>query len=138
MRTYVNQVAGSLLEEKDRSIAWHYRRSDPELGAQRAKELIDELSRFTANLELQVLEGKKVIEIRGAGVNKGTIGVELALKMESDFILAIGDDQTDEDLFRSLPAFAASVHVGSPFSSARFNLSEQREVRELLRELIRP
>jgi trehalose 6-phosphate synthase/phosphatase len=136
MRTYVNQVAGSLLEEKERSIAWHYRRSDSELGAQRAKELADELTRFTANLELQVLEGKKVIEIRGAGMNKGAAGAALTLEHQPDFVLAIGDDQTDEELFRSLTASAYTVHVGTPFTSARFNLAEQRDVRPLLRELL--
>ena len=136
MRTYVSQVAGSLLEEKDRSIAWHYRRSDPELGAQRAKELADELTRFTANLELQVLEGKKVIEIRGAGMNKGVMAAALMQLLDPDFVLALGDDQTDEDLFRSLPASAYTVHVGTPFTSARFSTSEQQDVRTLLRELL--
>jgi trehalose 6-phosphate synthase/phosphatase len=136
MRTYVTQVAGSALEEKDCSIAWHYRRSDPELGAQRAQELIDELTQFTANLELQVLEGKKVIEIRTAGVNKGAAAGALALEYEPDFVLALGDDQTDEDLFRSLPASAYTVHIGTPFTSARFNLNEQSDVRPLLRALL--
>jgi trehalose 6-phosphate synthase/phosphatase len=136
LRTYVSQVAGSLLEEKDRSLAWHYRRSDAELGAQRAKELADELTQFTAHLELQVLEGKKVIEIRGAGVNKGAAAAALAVELEPDFVLAIGDDQTDEDLFRVLPASAYTVHVGTPFTSARFNLPGQQEVRPLLRELL--
>jgi trehalose 6-phosphate synthase/phosphatase len=137
MRTYVTQVAGSLLEEKERSIAWHYRKSDPELGAQRAKELADELTRFTANLELQVLEGKKVIEIRGAGMNKGTAAATLSLELQPDFVLALGDDQTDEDLFRILPSSAYTVHVGSPFTSARFNIGEQKDVRPLLRELLK-
>jgi trehalose 6-phosphate synthase/phosphatase len=136
MAAYVSQVAGSLLEEKDRSIAWHYRRSDPELGAQRAKELADELTQFTANLDLQVLEGKKVIEVRGAGVNKGAAAAALALEIEPDFVLAIGDDQTDEDLFRSLPGTAYTVHVGTPFTAARFNLHEQKDVRPLLRDLL--
>jgi trehalose 6-phosphate synthase/phosphatase len=136
MRAYVTQVAGSLLEEKDRSVAWHYRRADPELGAQRAKELADELTQFTANHDLQVLEGKKVIEIRGAGMNKGVAATQLVLALEPDFVLALGDDQTDEDLFRALPARAHTVHVGTPFTSAHFNLAEQREVRDFLRELI--
>ena len=136
MGAYVSQVAGSLLEEKDRSIAWHYRRSDPELGAQRAKELADELTQFTAHLELQVLEGKKVIEVRGAGVNKGSVAAALVLQLQPDFVLAIGDDQTDEDLFRSLPTSAYTVHVGTPFTSARFNLHQQQDVRPLLSELL--
>ncbi|HYO95094.1 MAG TPA: bifunctional alpha,alpha-trehalose-phosphate synthase (UDP-forming)/trehalose-phosphatase [Polyangiaceae bacterium] len=137
LRLYVDQVAGSLLEEKDFSIAWHYRRCDPELGAQRAKELIDEVTQFTANLEVQVLEGKKVVEIRNSGVNKGVAAAKLVGDVQPDFVLAIGDDQTDEDLFRALPPSAFTVRVGMPFSRARYSLNDYREVRSLLCRLLR-
>lgn len=137
LRLYVDQVAGSLLEEKDFSIAWHYRRCDPELGAQRAKELIDEVTQFTANLEVQVLEGKKVVEIRNSGVNKGLAAAKLVGDVQPDFVLAIGDDQTDEDLFRALPPSAFTVRVGMPFSRARYSLNDYREVRSLLCRLLR-
>ena len=83
-----------------------------------------------------MLEGKKVIEVRGAGVNKGSVAAALVLQLQPDFVLAIGDDQTDEDLFRSLPTSAYTVHVGTPFTSARFNLHQQQDVRPLLSELL--
>lgn len=136
LRTYVDQVAGSLIEEKDFSLAWHYRRCDPELGAQRAKELIHEVTQFTANLSLQVIEGKKVVEIRDAGVNKGAAGMELVQRREPDLIIALGDDQTDEDLFRSLPRTATTIHVGNSPSLARYNLNNPSEVRALLARLL--
>jgi trehalose 6-phosphate synthase/phosphatase len=129
-------VAGSSIEEKDYSLAWHYRGADPELGAQRAKELIDELTQFTANLDLQILEGKKVVEIRSAAINKGVATAELILRLEPDFILALGDDRTDEDVFRALPESATSVHIGAPPSNARYCLSEQSAVRGFLEQLV--
>jgi trehalose 6-phosphate synthase/phosphatase len=138
LRLFVSQVAGSLLEEKDYAMAWHYRGADPELGAQRAKELVDELTHFTANLDIHVLEGKKVVEVRSVGVDKGSAAADLILRLEPDFILAVGDDQTDEDLFRSLPPAATSVHVGTPFSNARYCLGGQPEVVTLLEQLARP
>jgi len=135
LRLFVSQVAGSLLEEKDYAMAWHYRAADPELGAQRAKELIDELTQFTANLDIHVLEGKKVVEVRSAGVDKGTIAAELLLRLEPDFVLAAGDDQTDEALFRALPPSAISVHVGAQFSNARYCLGAPPDVVSLLKQL---
>jgi trehalose 6-phosphate synthase/phosphatase len=135
LQLFVSRVAGSFIEEKDYSMAWHYRGANAELGEQRAKELIDELTQFTANRDIQVFEGKKVVEIRNGGVSKGTAALELLRRLEPDFVLALGDDQTDEDLFRALPATATSVHVGSPFSSARYCLSEHRAVRSLLEQL---
>ena len=132
---YIDQVAGSFLEEKDYSIAWHYRAASAGLGAQRAHELMDELTQFTANLDIQILEGKKVVEVRSAGVNKGTAAASLIHRLEPDFVLALGDDQTDEDTFRALSPDAFSVHVGSPFSNARFCVRDHQQVRALLRQL---
>jgi trehalose 6-phosphate synthase/phosphatase len=135
LRMYVDRVAGSLFEEKEFSIAWHYRQCDPELGEQRAKELIDDITQFVANLDVQVLEGKKVVEIRSAGTNKGTAALQLAQELDVDMILAIGDDQTDEDMFRVLPPHAVTVRVGAAFSRARYRLRHPRDVRRLLRLL---
>ncbi|MEI9864999.1 MAG: trehalose-phosphatase [Limisphaerales bacterium] len=109
---YVDRLPGALMEEKEFSLAWHYRRADPEQATQRAKELLDDLAGFTRNIDVQVFEGNKVIEIRNAGVDKGTAGLEWLNQFNPDFILGIGDDWTDEDLFRALPASAYSVRVG--------------------------
>jgi trehalose 6-phosphate synthase/phosphatase len=135
LQRYVDQVSGSLLEEKDYSIAWHYRRCDPELGLQRSKELIDDIIGFTANFDVQVLEGKKVVEIRNAGVNKGAAGLHCVDALNPDFILAMGDDQTDEDMFRALPSTATSIRVGNRFSHAKYNLESHVEVRRFLAAL---
>jgi trehalose 6-phosphate synthase/phosphatase len=132
LRTYADQLAGALLEEKEYSLAFHYRRCDPELGAQRAKQLSHELTQFTANFAVQVLEGKKVVEVRNAGVTKGSTAAQIAAELGQDFVLAVGDDETDEDLFRALPPQALSIRVGSPFSHAQFSLDSYRDVRDLL------
>jgi trehalose-phosphatase len=63
LKLYSDRVPGSFIEEKEFSIAWHYHKSAPEIGAYRAKELIDDLTQFTANIDVQILEGKKVVEI---------------------------------------------------------------------------
>ena len=91
---------------------------------------------LTANLDLQVLEGSKVIEVKNAGVHKGRAAQRWLRKEKWDFLLAIGDDWTDEDLFKALPESAYSIKVGFASSAARHNLKSPHEVRELLRELI--
>ncbi len=132
LQLYVDRVPGSLLEEKDYSLAWHYRLADPELGILRAKELIDEVVSYTANFEVQVLEGKKVVEIRNSGVNKGAAAVHCLARERPDFIFAAGDDLTDEDLFRALPSDAVTVRVGGAHSHATYRLADHLELRQLL------
>lgn len=137
LKRYVDRLPGSFIEEKEFSLVWHYRRADPELSAIRAKELMDDLVNFTANIDVQVFQGSKVVEVRPSGVNKGTAGIYWISKNKFDFILAIGDDWTDEDLFKVLPETTYSIKVGMSSSYARFNLRNFLEVRKLIEEIAR-
>jgi len=136
LQLFVDRLPGALLEEKEFSLAWHYRRADSELALRRARELLDALSGFTRNIDVQVLEGNKVLEVRNTGVSKGTAALEWLGRVEADFILAVGDDWTDEDLFRALPPAAYSVRVGMAQTAARYYLSNHLAVRRLLRTLV--
>ena len=135
LQLFVDRLPGALLEEKEYSLAWHYRKADPEQASLRAKELLDDLAGYTRNVDVQVLDGKKVVEVRNSGFNKGTAGLEWLAAQDPDFILGIGDDWTDEDLFRALPAPAISVRVGVAATNAKYYLTHHLAVRRLLREL---
>ena len=133
---YADRLPGSFVEEKEYSIAWHHRAADPDQSRLVATELMDNLVHFTANIDVQVLQGNKVLEIRNAGVNKGRAAALWISRSKYDFILAVGDDWTDEDLFKSLPPEAYSLRVGLAKTRARFNLRHPEDVHELLHLLI--
>lgn len=135
LRGYEDRLPGSLLEEKEFSLVWHYRGADPELAYVRSKELADELSYFTENTELQVLQGIKSIEVRNVGINKGMAAKLLLSASTFDFILAMGDDWADEALFEVIPDQAYSIKVGLAKSYAKFNLRNHHEVIQLLMDL---
>jgi trehalose-phosphatase len=65
---------------------------------------------------LEVLEGKRVVELRPHGVHKGLAVVAVAKRLggsgEDASFLAIGDDATDEDMFREMRGRGLGVHVG--------------------------
>ncbi|MBI2600155.1 bifunctional alpha,alpha-trehalose-phosphate synthase (UDP-forming)/trehalose-phosphatase [Candidatus Daviesbacteria bacterium] len=134
---YTDQLAKSFIEEKEYSIAWHYRLSDPLQAAIKSKELMDDLVNFTANRNLQILHGNKVIEIKSVYINKGIASSRWFSRQDFDFILAIGDDKTDEDLFSSLPEHAYSIKLGSFISSAKINMENYKQVLKLLSDLIK-
>ena len=135
IESYVDRTPGSLIEVKEFSIVWHYRKVESELGEIRARELVENLSYFIANLDLQVLEGSKVIEVKNSEINKGKIALRWLEKEDWDFILAIGDDRTDEDIFEILPDSAYSIKVGLGSTAAEFNLNSPYEVRAILKEI---
>jgi trehalose 6-phosphate synthase/phosphatase len=132
LEMYMHRTPGSFIEEKSYSLAWHYRNVSTELGEERARELVDNLKFFSSHHGLQVLSGNKVIEIKNADVNKGKAARELLKEQRYDFILAIGDDATDEDTFRAMPSRAYTIRVGSTLSTAQYYLRSYQEVRALL------
>lgn len=136
LESMVERTPGSFIEDKEFSIAWHYRTIDPDLGEKRVREFRDVLLYLTANQDLQVLEGSKVVEIKNAGVNKGKAMVHWLNGETYDFILAIGDDSTDEDTFMALPNEAWTLKVGAKQTEAKYNIASVEEVRSLLQELV--
>jgi trehalose 6-phosphate synthase/phosphatase len=138
LENVVEQTPGSVLEEKQYSLAWHYRLADPEFALWQARELSSQLQGMLAGSELQVQSGHKVVEVKWAKVHKGLAAAHvLEQAPEADFILAIGDDHTDEDLFAAVPEDQWTVKVGMGVSSARFALLSPAEVIQLLRDLAR-
>ncbi|MDX1600916.1 MAG: trehalose-phosphatase, partial [Anaerolineales bacterium] len=137
MEVYVDRTPGAYLEDKGSALVWHYRRAEPELGSLRAKELIDTLEAYLSNTTLHVMQGDKVIEVKESSVNKGRAAQRWLRREEPyDFILAIGDDVTDEDLFASLPEDSYSIKVGrAPQSKARYYIRDADRVRGLLKDL---
>ncbi|MBN2019767.1 MAG: bifunctional alpha,alpha-trehalose-phosphate synthase (UDP-forming)/trehalose-phosphatase [Sedimentisphaerales bacterium] len=136
LQIYADRLPGAFIEEKEYSLVWHYRRSDPELASVRARELTDDLMAFTANIDVQILQGSKVVEIRCGGATKGTAVLRFLSGREYDFILAVGDDWTDEDMFKALPDSACSIRVGMLASSAKYNLQSHAQVIELLEQFL--
>jgi trehalose 6-phosphate synthase/phosphatase len=124
MQHYVFRSPDSFIEKKDFSLAWHYRNSDPFLAGRRAKDLYEELVEYTVQMPLDVLNGHKVIEVRNKGVNKGLSAARILDSVSYDFVLCIGDDQTDEDMFKILAKkpSAYTVKVGHQASFAAYNL----------------
>ncbi|MCB0563515.1 MAG: bifunctional alpha,alpha-trehalose-phosphate synthase (UDP-forming)/trehalose-phosphatase, partial [Phaeodactylibacter sp.] len=135
LENMVERTPGSFIEEKDFSIAWHYRAIDKALGEKRVREFRDVLLYLTANDDLQVLEGNKVVEIKNAGINKGKAALNWVGEQKWDFIMAIGDDHTDEDTFKALPETAHTIKVGLDTSAARYNMLSVEEVRAFLNSL---
>ena len=135
LQSYEDRLPGSFAEEKEFSLVWHYRAADPELASVRSKELADELGYFTENTELQVLQDSKSIEVRNVGIDKGMAAKLLLSEKTFDFVLAVGDDLADEELFKVLPEKSYSIKVGLAKSYAKFNLKNHRDVIQLLTDL---
>ncbi len=135
LESFVDRTPGTFIEEKNYSLVWHYRRAEPEQGDLRANELKEELLTLTANHNLEIMEGNKVIEVKAGGVNKGLAAMRFLKDQQFDCIVAIGDDWTDEYMFRELPKSAITIKVGLKNTEADYKLESVSSVREFLKSL---
>lgn len=135
LEMYSDRTPGSFIEEKEYSLVWHYRKSDAEFAPIRAIELKSNLMEMVANLNLGIMEGNKVLEVKSHESSKGHIASRLISENDFDFILGIGDDVTDEELFSAIPDEGIGIKVGLTPSIARYHIAGQREVRLFLQRM---
>jgi len=134
LNLFTERCAGTFVEQKELSLAWHYRNAEKELGFLRSRELINALVEMSSQLDFQIIEGNKVVETRARGIDKGVAASLWLQHKKYDFVLAIGDDKTDEDLFKVVPATDYSIRVGLTQSMAKYNFKQQKDVLSFLKK----
>jgi trehalose 6-phosphate synthase/phosphatase len=146
---------GSFIERKRCALTWHYRLADPEQGIHMSRECHKELeSTVASKWDVEVMPGKANIEVRPTFINKGEIAKRLITMYHTpgtaddndgnghlEFALCMGDDFTDEDMFRSLNAasgpvldanhvFTVTIGASTKVTLAKSHLLEPEDVIE--------
>jgi trehalose 6-phosphate synthase/phosphatase len=135
---YVRRCNGTFIEEKTGSIAWHYRNADSDFAQLRLHELRDDLVEIIRHkTDFEILEGNKVLEIKSGKYDKGQAANTLMKDKNFDFILAAGDDKTDESLFKALSGSAYTIRVGLSPSLAKYNVPDFSFLLKLLKDLLK-
>ncbi len=132
----IDKTPRSHLEKKDTSLVWHYRKVDVWLAELRAQQLINALIGPCSRLNLQIVPGNKIVEVKPPDFTKGSEVLRRLEHGEYDFVLAMGDDTTDEDMFRALPQGGVSIKVGKFSPAAKYRIPLQASVIPFLSSLI--
>lgn len=151
MRLYTEATDGSSIEVKESALVWHHQDADPDFGSCQAKELLDHLENVLANEPAVVKRGQHIVEVKPQGISKGIVAEKVLLNMVNlgkppDFVLCIGDDKSDEDMFESIlstvsgPTLPAAPEifactVGRKPSKAKYYLDDAVDVVKLLQGL---
>ncbi|CAN1321027.1 Probable alpha,alpha-trehalose-phosphate synthase [UDP-forming] 10 [Linum perenne] len=152
MRQYTEATDGSSIEIKESALVWHYQYADPDFGSCQSKELLDHLENVLANEPVVVERGHHIVEVKPQGVSKGTVAEKVLNTMaengnQADFVMCIGDDRSDEDMFESIlsrissPSFPTvpeifACTVGQKPSKAKYFLDDAADVVKLLQGLV--
>ncbi|XP_057952113.1 probable alpha,alpha-trehalose-phosphate synthase [UDP-forming] 9 [Malania oleifera] len=152
MKLYTETTDGSCIEAKESALVWHHQDADPDFGSFQAMELLDHLENVLANEPVVVTRGRQIVEVKPQGVSKGLVADKVISTMigngkPPDFVMCIGDDRSDEDMFESIsnlsykPLLSAvpeifACTVGQKPSKARYYLDDTIDVIKLLQGLV--
>lgn len=78
-----------------------------------------------------------MVEVKSPDCNKGSEVERLLANRRYDFVMAMGDDTTDEDMFQALPAKAVTIKIGNVSKAANYNLPAQSDVLPFLQSMLR-
>ncbi|XP_015957205.1 alpha,alpha-trehalose-phosphate synthase [UDP-forming] 6 [Arachis duranensis] len=151
MKLYTETTDGSTIEDKETALVWCYEDADPDFGSCQAKELLDHLESVLANEPVTVKSGQNNVEVIPQGVSKGLVAKRLLSMMHEkgmspDFVLCIGDDRSDEDMFEVITTSMAgssatpraevfACTVGKKPSKAKYYLDDTAEIVRLVHGL---
>jgi trehalose 6-phosphate synthase/phosphatase len=128
----------SFIEVKDFSLVWHFRNVELVSGYKHSRKLIRNLERIIPSFNLKILDGNKVVEIMTQQIGKGKAVRSIVENSNYDFILSIGDDKTDEEIFEFLApyAFAFTIKVGKGKTNAKYKVKNVNMVISLLEQFV--
>lgn len=135
-RAYADSTPGVRVEEKPTSLVWHYRRADPEYGTWKAHQLVSEMREIMTNHPVEIGHGQKIVEVGSIHVSKGAALRMLAAKREYDLLFCVGDDVTDESMFRVEEERMFSIKIGSAPTLAKFRLKTPHALRLFMDRLL--
>ncbi|CAI9278796.1 unnamed protein product [Lactuca saligna] len=152
MMLYTETTDGSTIEDKETALVWSYEDADPDFGSCQAKELLDHLESVLANEPVTVKRGQSSVEVKPQGVSKGLVAKRMLTTMQErgmtpDFVVCIGDDRSDEDMFEVITSSVASGElisskaevfactVGNKPSKAKYYLDDTVEIARLMKGL---
>lgn len=127
---------GGWVERKCTGAAWHYRGVDVETAS------VDGIARSIESqlgpIGFSVLRGACVVEAKARGIDKGIAVRDNLAASPTATIVAIGDDVTDEDMFRALPLPHVGIVVGDGgrATAASHRFSGVTDVRGFLASLV--
>lgn len=151
MQLYCETTDGSTIEAKESALVWNYKYADRDFGSCQAKELLDHLENVLANDPVSVKSGQFTVEVKPQGVNKGLVAERLLATMQRkglhpDFVLCIGDDRSDEDMFEVITNASTTLclspvaevfacTIGQKPSKAKYYVEDSGEILRILEGL---
>ncbi len=104
MTDYAWRVNGSVVREYESLLAWDFRNADPEWAQAQAKFVASDVEAAAEEAGaaglVRVTIRRSRVELSLRAMSKGSLVAEALSRLgDADFVLCVGDDTPDEDMF---------------------------------------
>lgn len=140
LKKEIANIEGAWLENKKFSVSLHFRSVKKENIPIIKKVFHAVANEFIEEKGLNVIKGKKVIELTPhVSWNKGSAVLWILRQLKDKCVpIYIGDDQTDETAFKALSGKGFTIRVGkSKKTAANYYLKGHWELPRLLKEILK-
>jgi len=112
-----DRYRGGLVEDKGMSVTFHYRQVAASLQEEACRVARGEAEKFAAAGRIRITSGKKVVEVRppvawGKGDALRYLLRHWRHRRGTDLVVALGDDETDRDMFGPAGEEGLAIFVG--------------------------
>lgn len=135
----VRRVPNSVVEVKESYILWNYRRNRSAFAHSLALETAHALNDILSRSLYHCVLARNGLEIRHSEINKGSavkvICQNMGYNPETDVLITVGDNKSDEEMFQAFGESNISISIGSPGIFSRFKVADPNTFLSMLETL---
>ena len=137
MEKYALVLEGSFLEEKTSGVCLHFKMCIQDQLAETINKLEKEVNDHIGknSLPYRYKKTDELLEIHFSDCDKGQAIQKFVPFNKDAFILAAGDDDTDEDMFAALPKTAFTLKIGKKNTKAKIRVQNVGRFIEFLNHM---
>lgn len=138
LEKYARNLEGSFLEEKTSGVCLHFKMCIQDQLAETINKLEKEVNDHISknSLPYRYKKTDELLEIHFSDCDKGQAIQKFVPFYKDAFILAAGDDDTDEDMFAALPKTAFTLKIGKKNTKAKIRVQNVGRFIEFLNHMV--
>ncbi len=140
LQMYTQCLPGSYVERKQFSIVWHYWQAEPLLAKEKSNDLSALLGQLLENTPFIIYTGNNKLEIRHLLATKSYVLEKISRELgisDKDALITLGNDNSDEEMYKLYPQQNIGIHVGTPNLFAKYHLPSTQGAHILLQGIVR-
>ncbi len=132
IQLHKENTPGAYVEKTINSIKWGYHEAEPELAKMRERELKDNLRYFSEDFDINIVEGKKFLEVKSSSIKAYNMIYDILQKENYQFSLFVGNLNRYPRIDESLYNDSYIIELNSRNNENSYKIDDSKELFKLI------